>query len=115
MDSGSLKQHIMRIYNNVNQQLFKTGVKRQRVEIAGRTILIIAEHQRVPILNSLDKTQRSLTRTMDVALLDLYKVELHKQIESQLNLPVKLVLKDYDPFKQIAGTMILLKEDLALE
>jgi hypothetical protein len=41
----------------------------------------------------------------------LYKEELHKQIEAQLSLPVKLVLKDYDPFTEIAGTIIVLEDD----
>ncbi|WP_227763877.1 Na-translocating system protein MpsC family protein [Zhaonella formicivorans] len=111
MDIGALKQQVMKIYNNINQELFKTGVKRQRVDIIGRKIVILAEHQRVPALQSLDTTQRQLTRVMDMALLDLYKEELHKQIEAQLSLPVKLVLKDYDPFTEIAGTIIVLEDD----
>lgn len=112
MDMGTLKQQVMKIYNTVNQEQYQIGVKRLRVDIIGRAIVIIAEHKRIPGLKCLDREHRHISRATDVALLDMNKAELHRQLEEQLGLPVKVVLKDYDPFTEVAGTIIVLKEDL---
>jgi len=110
---GAFKQHIMRIYNAINQEMFATGVKRQRVDVIGTKIVILAIHQRVAGLGSLDKTNRFVTRLADVALLDENKARLKAAIEREFPaIKVKTVLKDYDPFTEIAGTIIVTEQSL---
>lgn len=112
MPLGTLKQEVMRIYNAVNQEMFATGVKRLRVDVLGSKILIVAEHQRVSALAALDATNRPLTRMTDVALLDANKARLKEEIEKSLPIKVRTILKDYDPFTEIAGTIIVTTEPL---
>ncbi|MBO8169497.1 MAG: DUF2294 family protein [Thermoanaerobacteraceae bacterium] len=107
---GTLKQEIMKIYNSVNQKMFFTGVKRQRVDIVGNKIVILAEHQRIRALLCLDESDRQISRLVDVALLDKNKERLKTAIEENLNLKIKTILKDYDPVSEIAGTIIVLEE-----
>lgn len=107
-----LKQAVMRIYNSINQEMYEIGVKRLRVDIIGAKIVILAEHRRLPGLRALDKTNRAVTRMADVALLDLNKLRLRALVESELNLKVKSILKDYDPEQEIAATVIVLHEQL---
>ncbi|ODA40862.1 MULTISPECIES: Na-translocating system protein MpsC family protein [unclassified Desulfosporosinus] len=108
-----LKQAVMRIYNSVNQEMYEIGVKRLRVDIVGKKIVILAEHRRLPGLRALDQINRSVTRMADVALLDLNKLRLKTMVESELNLKVISVLKDYDPEQEIAATVIVLHEQLS--
>lgn len=60
----------------------------------------------------LDGSNRSLTASVDILLMEANKRMLKQQIESKLGLEVKLVLKDYDPETEFSGTVILFKEPL---
>lgn len=108
MTMGELKQNIMRIYNTINQDLFAVGVKRQRVDVIGTKIVILANHQRLNGLASLDSTNRFVTRMADVALLDENKIRLRAAMEEQFpEIKIITILKDYDPFTETAGTIIV--------
>ncbi|MFZ5642379.1 MAG: DUF2294 domain-containing protein [Bacillota bacterium] len=107
-----LKQSIMRVYNNINQEMFDVGVKRLRVDIVGSKIVILAEHRRIPGLKALDGINRQITRLADVALLDENKQRLKKHLEAELGLKIKTVLKDYDPEHEVAATVVVLFESL---
>jgi len=109
---ADLKQSIMRIYNNVNQEMFEIGVKRLRVDIIGTKIVILAEHRRIPGLKALDVINRQVTRMADVALLDENKRRLKESFEADLGLKIRSVLKDYDPAHEVAATVIVLYEPL---
>lgn len=111
---GSLKRELIALYNQVNQQEFDVGVRKQRIEILGDQIVIVAEHRRVPALTALDGTHRWLTRMVDAALLDVYKARLKEGIEALLGQRVRVVLKDYDPTTQMSATVILLEAPLVL-
>jgi c-di-AMP phosphodiesterase-like protein len=104
-----LKQEIIRINNNLNISMFGIGLRKQRVVIADEDkIIISADHKRIPVLGVLDQTNRDVTRLVDVAILDQYKQRLKEELTSQLKLPVKAVLKDYDPECELAVTVIIL-------
>ena len=105
-----LKQEIIRINNNVNITMFGTGLRKQRVSIIEDKIIISADHRRIPALAALDGRDRMTTRFVDVAILDEYKRRLKEEIISQLGLPVKSVLKDYDPEHELALTVVVLNE-----
>lgn len=110
-----LKREIIRLYNEINQDMYAVGVRQQRVELLGDKILVLAEHQRVPALAALDCQNRSLTRMVDAALLDEYKARLRSRVEALLGMPIRAILKDYDPVTQLAGTIICLDGQLPCE
>lgn len=107
-----LKQEIIRVNNNVNISIFGTGLRKQRVTIVEDKIIIFADHKRIPALAALDGRDRMTTRFVDVAILDEYKRRLKQEISSQLGLPVKSVLKDYDPEHELAVTIVVLYENI---
>ena len=108
---GELKQLILRIYNSVNQSVSGMGVRQQRVDLLGDSILVVAEHQRIHALAALDDTRRQLTREVDVALIDRYKDLLKTELETVLGVGVRTILKDYDPVTQLACTLVVLDAD----
>ncbi|SDF44005.1 Na-translocating system protein MpsC family protein [Sporolituus thermophilus] len=111
-----LRQEIIRINNNLNIGMFGTGLRKQRVVMADDDkILITADHKRIPVLSVLDQQQRHITRVIDAAILDEYKRRLKEALINQLQLPVKAVLKDYDPEHELAITIIILSQPLAKE
>lgn len=112
--AGELKQRVLAIYNATNQQVWGTGVRQQRVELLREHIMVVAVHQRVPALASLDGTRRDLTRQVDVALVDLYKSVFRTALETELGLSVSAVLKDYDPATQLSCTVVVLGQPLSL-
>lgn len=109
---GELKQEILRLYNAVNQEMWRVGVRRQRVDVLGDRILIVAEHERVPALAVLDADHRPLTRMVDSTLIDENKRRLKEVLTDALGLEIQVVLKDYDPQTQLAATVILLDHPL---
>ena len=108
MTGIDLKQEIMRVNNNVNITMFGTGLRKQRVLVMEDKIVISADHKRIPALAALDGKDRMTTRFVDVAILDEYKRRLKKELIEQIQLPVKSVLKDYDPEHELAVTVIVL-------
>jgi hypothetical protein len=113
--SGALKQEILRLYNAVNQEMWRVGVRRQRVDLLGDRIVIVAEHERVPALAVLDADHRPLTRMVDGALLDENKRRLADVLGEALGVGIRVVLKDYDPTTQLAATVVLLDRPLLTE
>ena len=108
MTAIDIKQEVMRVNNNVNITMFGTGLRKQRVSITEDKIVISADHKRIPALAALDGIDRTTTRFVDVAILDEYKRRLKKELIDQIQLPVKSVLKDYDPEHELAITVIVL-------
>lgn len=111
---GELKQEILRVYNAVNQAISGVGVSRQRVDLLEDRILILAQHQRVRALATLDSARRAITREVDVALLDEGKQRLAQEFRDKIGLPVRVVLKDYDPGTEISATVVVLDAPLVL-
>lgn len=105
-----IKQEIARINNNVNIAMFGTGLRKQRITLADDKVVITADHKRIPALAVLDQKERILTRLIDAAILDEYKRRLRAEITDQLGFTVVSVLKDYDPEREIAVTVIILDE-----
>lgn len=116
MRLGDLKQEVMRINNQVNQEVFGTGLVWQRVEVIGlRILVILAENRRLKALSCLSGAEELTARLADVALLRQYKERLRRHLEKGLGVPVRAVLKDYDGEAQLAGTVVFLETSLAIE
>ncbi|OXM85091.1 Na-translocating system protein MpsC family protein [Paenibacillus rigui] len=109
---GYLKQEIIKIYNSINQEIFGIGIRSQRLEVAGDKVYIFATHKRIPALKILDETNRSLTASVDAAVMDANKKMLKQKLEETLGLQVLTVLKDYDPVTEFSATIIVLEHPL---
>lgn len=107
-----LKQEITKVYNSFNQDIFGIGVRSQRIEFLGDKILITAVHKRIPALKILDETHRLLTRTVDIHVIDANKQVLAEKIEEITGIPVVTILKDYDPYTEIAATVVILESSI---
>lgn len=112
MATGDLKQEIMRVNNRVNQSLFGSGLRWQKVDVLGQKIIILAENMRVRPLAAIDDRDILATRLVDIALLNEYKSRLRQEIQESLGVTVRSILKDYDPKHQVAGTIIITEERL---
>jgi len=110
--AGDLKQEIARINNRVNQALFGNGLRWQKVDILGDRIVILSENMRLKPLAALDNQDRVTTRMVDLALITEFKTRLKQELQESLGVPVRAILKDYDPKVQISGSIIILEEEL---
>lgn len=106
--AGHFKQELIKDYNNINLKMFNTGVIRQKVDIIDNKIMILAVHKRIPSLKFLDGRDRFITRMADITIIDTFKEEIKKIIEEKYNIQVVSVLKDYDPYSEYSGTIIVL-------
>lgn len=112
---GNLKQDIIRLYNQINQEMFNIGTKWVKIEIFGRYILILAKHRRIPSSTLLDKKAPILSRMIDVILLDEFKDKLKFEFSNKFEFEIDYILKDYDPINEMAGTLIVLRNSLINE
>ncbi|VEF49705.1 Uncharacterised protein [Bacillus freudenreichii] len=110
---GSFKQELIRDYNELNLRMFDIGVKSQKVEIVGNKILIFANHKRIPSLKHLDEFNRLITRLTDVAIIDSHKEHFRELVENKYGMQVISILKDYDPFLELAVTIIVLDKNVS--
>ncbi|GEN34865.1 MULTISPECIES: Na-translocating system protein MpsC family protein [Aneurinibacillus] len=109
---GDLKQALSREYNHVNKSLFDVGVRKQQVDIIGNKIMFITLHKRVHAMRTIDGKNRGLTRTMDVMLIDEFKEHLREHFTKTFGFSIVSILKDYDPQKELAATVIILDDDV---
>nr|WP_100486884.1 Na-translocating system protein MpsC family protein [Sporolactobacillus pectinivorans] len=109
---GEFKQELMKEYNLVNQMIFKVGVTEQKVSVFEDKVVIIAKHKRIPVLEIIDEADKNFSEVIDRLLIKRYKEVLAKNITRRFGIGVKLVLKDYDPRKEVSGTLIVLDENL---
>jgi len=107
---GDFKQEVMKLNNQVNEEMYGRGLDWQKVEIMGDKIVIIALNRRISVLKHLDNKDNLTARLMDLALLNEFKVRLKKSFEESTGLGIRSILKDYDPVNQLAGTIIITVE-----
>jgi hypothetical protein len=104
---GEFKQGIMKEYNLVNQMVFKVGVTEQKVSVFEDKIIIVAKHKRIPVLEIIDEANNNLAEIVDRLLIEKSKELLASAITKEFGIHVALILKDYDPKKEVSGTLIV--------
>ena len=112
--AGEWKQQILRTYNQVTQELTGGGVSHQRVQLADGHVVILARHQRMPVLGTITSVDPALGRWADAAVVDATKARLH-EVLVDLGLDVVSVLKDYDPVVELAATVVVLGSPVPCE
>ncbi|WP_256252727.1 Na-translocating system protein MpsC family protein [Paenibacillus sp. UNC496MF] len=112
MTAGHLKQNMLKLYNEINMQMFNAGVNRQKVDFVGNKIVIVSINHRVPVLKLLDGKDRATTRGLDFLLVEHFKAELKKAFAQAFQLNIVAILKDYDIETEYSGTIVILDRDV---
>jgi hypothetical protein len=111
---GEFKQKLLKINNQVNQDLYGMGLMWQKIDIIEDRIIIVAGNKRIPALAKIDDKSAFTTRLMDLALLNEFKIRLREEFENNFPYKIKSVMKDYDPKAQLAATIIILENPLEI-
>ncbi|MFC4766738.1 Na-translocating system protein MpsC family protein [Effusibacillus consociatus] len=106
----TFKKQLAHLFNQINQEMYGVGVKKQRIEIFDDKIIIFSQSKRVPALASISEKYPELTVTVDAALVGEYKARLKEQFQNMFSINVVAILKDYDPNTESACTVICLEE-----
>jgi hypothetical protein len=109
---GTLKQEILKVYNEINMKIYTVGVTRQRVDFVGNKILIVTVNHRVPILKLLDELDRTSTRNLSNILSERFKAEIKETFEREFQMNIVSILKDYDVKTEYSGTIVILDRDV---
>lgn len=104
---GDFKQEVIKINNQVNEEIYSRGLDWQKIDIIGDKIIIIALNRRISVLRHIDEKDAFTARLMDLALLNEFKIRFKKNFEDKFQLKIRTILKDYDPVNQLAGTIII--------
>lgn len=107
---GDFKQEIIKINNQINEEMYGRGLDWQKIDIIGDKIIILALNRRISVLKHIDERDAFTSRLMDLALLNKFKTRFQQEFEEHFDLKVRTILKDYDPVNQLAGTIILVTE-----
>lgn len=108
-----LKKSLFRIYNDVNKEIYGSGVVELRVNITGEFIMFFTRHNRVQALKALEDRYFVLKQSVDHALFQEFKLRLGEKLKDQLGLRPSALLRDYDPDSRIAVTIVFLKDQFA--
>ncbi|WP_338448531.1 Na-translocating system protein MpsC family protein [Niallia oryzisoli] len=111
LSTGQFKQELIKDYNTINLRMFDIGVKSQKVDLLGEKVIIFANHKRISSLKYLDENNRLITRLVDVAIIDSFKMELKTIMENKYGMKVLSIMKDYDPDIETSVTIIILDQD----
>lgn len=111
----ALKKSLFKIYNEVNKEIYGSGVIELRINITNEMIMFITRHNRVQALKTLEERYFHLKQSVDHALFQEFKIHLSAKLKDQLDIIPKAILRDYDPDSMIAVTIVFLKDNLSEE
>ncbi|WP_111412942.1 Na-translocating system protein MpsC family protein [Billgrantia lactosivorans] len=109
---GQFKQELIKDYNEVNHRLFGIGVVRQKVDVLGDKILIVALHKRVPSLAYLSALNSNVSELADHYLIKGFKNEFKQLLVEKYGFEIVSIFKDYDAQAELSATVVLLKRDV---
>jgi hypothetical protein len=110
--SGTLKQEILKVYNEINMKIYTVGITRQKVDFVGNKIIIVAVNHRVPILKQLDDLDRASSRNISGIISEHFKEEIKETFEREFQIKIVSILKDYDVKTEYSGTIVILDRDV---
>ncbi|WP_104204662.1 Na-translocating system protein MpsC family protein [Billgrantia saliphila] len=109
---GELKQELIKDYNEVNHRIFGIGVIRQKVDVQGDKILIVALHKRVPSLAYLNALNNNVSELADHYLIKGFKNEFKQLLVEKYGFEIVSIFKDYDAQAELSATVVLLQRDV---
>ncbi|MHB8765219.1 MAG: DUF2294 domain-containing protein [Deferrisomatales bacterium] len=107
MQLGDFKQEVMKVNNQVNQDLFGVGLRWQKVEILEDKVFIFANNKRVKAIAAIDGKDSMTARLIDLALLVEYKGRLREGLVRAFGANILSVMKDYDPGLELAVSVVI--------
>jgi len=107
---GELKQEIIKLNNQINEEMYGRGLDWQKIDIIGDKIVVLSLNRRISVLRHVDERDAFTSRLMDLALLNKFKMRFQEEFEEKFNFKIRTILKDYDPINQLAGMIILVTE-----
>ncbi len=105
-----LKKQLFKLYNDVNKEIYGSGVVELKINITDDMIIFKTRHNRVPALQAIEANYAQLKQSVDQALFCEFKVRLRKQIEEKTNIRPQAMLRDYDSAFQTAITVVVIEE-----
>jgi hypothetical protein len=112
-NAQELKKALFRVYNEVNKEIYGSGVVTLRITVSGESIMFFTRHNRVQALKALEDRYFVLKQSVDHALFQEFKLRLGEKLKDQLDIHPKALLRDYDPDSKIAVTIVFLKDNLS--
>jgi hypothetical protein len=109
LQSNETKKLLAHLYNEVSKEMFGVGTTLLKVTIENDIITFQAKHRRSPRSTALEGEVPSLKQEVDFQLSLLYKKKLLQKLNEQTDVPVDVVLRDFDARTQWAFTNIILK------
>jgi len=94
------KREVIRIYNQINQEIYDTGISQQKIEISENSLMIFAVHKRVEALKILRDNYPELVSYANTALFTEFKAKLKENIEDLTGMNIMSILMDYDAATQ---------------
>ncbi|PMR72855.1 Na-translocating system protein MpsC family protein [Billgrantia endophytica] len=109
---GDFKQSLIKDYNDINNRIFGIGVIRQKVNVFGDKLVIIAMHKRVPALGYLSELNSNVSELADHYLIKGFKTEFKTLLEAKYGFDVVSLFKDYDAKAELSATVVVTKKDV---
>ncbi|EWH03641.1 Na-translocating system protein MpsC family protein [Halomonas sp. BC04] len=109
---GEFKQGLIKDYNDVNNRIFGIGVVRQKVDVVGDKLIIIALHKRVPSLAYLSALNSNVSELADHYLIKGFKNEFKQLLVEKYGFDVMTIFKDYDAEAELSATVVVMEKDV---
>lgn len=100
------RQEIIRIYNQINQEIYETGISKHKIEISENRLMIFALHKRINALKMMRENYPELVSYANTAIFTEFKSKLKSEIEQLTGMNVVTILMDYDAATQHTCTII---------
>ncbi|TFE25181.1 DUF2294 domain-containing protein [Cohnella luojiensis] len=109
LDTNENKKRLCQIYNEISKELFGFGTTLLKATVEGDIVTLIAKHRRSPRSDAMEKESPGLKLEVDFRMSLLYKKKYREKLETDMDLPVEAVLRDYDSATQWAVTNVILR------
>ncbi|KAB8126981.1 DUF2294 family protein [Gracilibacillus oryzae] len=111
-NAGELKQNLMKLNNQVHQNIFKIGLIEQHVDFTDNKIIILSKNKRIPVLNIIYEESKDVSHIIERLVNINYKTQLEKKLVELFDFGIEIVLRDYDPTKNTNVVIIILNKDI---
>lgn len=112
-NGADIRKKLFRIYNDVNKDIYGSGVIELKINVTSDMIFFYTRHNRVQALKVLEDRYLLLKQSVDYALFTEFKLRLGEKLKEQMGIIPKSILRDYDPDAMIAVTIVFLKDHLS--
>lgn len=106
------KQAVIRIYNQIIQDIYGKGVSKHKIEISENRLMIFAIHKRITALKVMRENFPELVSYTNTAIFTEFKARLKQEIETLTGLTSITILMDYDATTEHACSIIYFDKNL---